>query len=436
MLTMLLPGKKFSPVALGTVMLTAVLAAAVLTAVPAAADFPSWEEVEEAKHSVAAREAQAADIEALLGKLSAEAGSLGNTAVNASADSERAAGEAEASKRAVEILAAQRAEAASEALVLTTQMGALAAQTYKTGGMDSSLLLLLDADAAVGAVDRITTLQGLSGRIGSLQAEASAAAQVLGSLEEREAAAAEVREESAARALQLASDAESAAAAADSAVRGLEEHSAVLLAQLAALRDSSVALEQERLRGLQAEKAYREQQAAREAEEAARETELRKDRDGRSPAAPPAGEPDPVIIPTTAPEVPKPRPTTPAPSAPAAPQPVPTPSPSPAPAPVDDPAGARAYAAGRLSAFGWGQDQQRCLVNLWQRESGWRTSANNSSSGAYGIPQSLPGDKMASVGADWRTNYRTQIEWGLRYISSRYGSPCAAWQHSEDKNWY
>ena len=128
MLTMLLPGKKFSPVALGTVMLTAVLAAAVLTAVPAAADFPSWEEVEEAKHSVAAREAQAADIEALLGKLSAEAGSLGNAAVSASADSERAAGEAEAGKRAVEILAAQRVEAASKARVLTTQMGALAAQ--------------------------------------------------------------------------------------------------------------------------------------------------------------------------------------------------------------------------------------------------------------------------------------------------------------------
>ena len=108
----------------------------------------------------------------------------------------------------------------------------------------------------------------------------------------------------------------------------------------------------------------------------------------------------------------------------------------PSPGPVDDPVAAQAYAAGRLAGYGWGQDQFRCLVNLWQRESGWRTSANNPYSGAYGIPQSLPGDKMASVGADWRTNYRTQIEWGLGYISSRYGSPCAAWQHSEDKGWY
>jgi hypothetical protein len=77
-----------------------------------------------------------------------------------------------------------------------------------------------------------------------------------------------------------------------------------------------------------------------------------------------------------------------------------------------------------------------CLVNLWNRESGWRWNASNRSSGAYGIPQSLPGSKMASAGADWRTNARTQVDWGLSYITGRYGTPCGAWQHSQTSGWY
>ncbi len=76
------------------------------------------------------------------------------------------------------------------------------------------------------------------------------------------------------------------------------------------------------------------------------------------------------------------------------------------------------------------------LVWLWNRESNWRWWAENPYSGAYGIPQSLPASKMASVGADYRTNAVTQITWGLIYISNRYGTPCAAWDHSEAVNWY
>lgn len=448
MLTMLLPGKKLTLVSFGSVLLTGVLAATVLTAAPAAAaDFPSWEEVEQAKHSIEAKAEQAADIEALLGELSAEAGTLGNAAVQASADHQRAAAEAETNKRALDVLAVQRAEAAGSARELSEQMGALAAQTYKTGGMDSSLLMLLDADAAAGAMERLTTLQGITGRTGNLHAEASAAANVLHSLEEREAAAVQVREESAAASLLLLADAEAAAATADAAVREQEERGAVLLAQLADLRDSSAELEEERLRGLQAEEAFRQQQAAREAEAAARDADRKRDQDqgsGRGGLTPPpvADSPGPVINPTPAPESPRPNPAPSAPQAPAppapkpAPSPAPLPAPAPGPGPVDDPAAAQAHAAGRLGSFGWGQEQQRCLVNLWQRESGWRTSALNPSSGAYGIPQSMPGNKMATAGSDWRTNYRTQIAWGLGYISNRYGSPCAAWQHSEDNNWY
>ncbi|WP_242885668.1 lytic transglycosylase domain-containing protein [Actinomadura litoris] len=77
-----------------------------------------------------------------------------------------------------------------------------------------------------------------------------------------------------------------------------------------------------------------------------------------------------------------------------------------------------------------------CLVDLWNKESHWNTHANNPTSGAYGIPQALPGSKMASAGPNWQNNATTQIKWGLGYIKGRYGSPCSAWNHSESVGWY
>jgi hypothetical protein len=94
----------------------------------------------------------------------------------------------------------------------------------------------------------------------------------------------------------------------------------------------------------------------------------------------------------------------------------------------------RAIARAQLAARGWG-DQFGCLDSLWQRESGWSVSAANAS-GAYGIPQALPGSKMASEGSDWRTNPATQIEWGLSYIRGSYGSPCGAWDFKQGHGWY
>jgi uncharacterized protein YabE (DUF348 family) len=85
---------------------------------------------------------------------------------------------------------------------------------------------------------------------------------------------------------------------------------------------------------------------------------------------------------------------------------------------------------------GYGEDQWSCLYTLWSHESGWRTVAGNSSSGAYGIPQALPATKMASYGADYLTNAQTQIAWGLDYIKGRYGSPCSAWDSWQIKGWY
>ena len=84
---------------------------------------------------------------------------------------------------------------------------------------------------------------------------------------------------------------------------------------------------------------------------------------------------------------------------------------------------------------GWSSEQFGCLDRLWTRESDWRVSAANPS-GAYGIPQALPGSKMASAGADWRTNPITQIRWGLSYIADAYGTPCAALEHSYRYNYY
>lgn len=96
----------------------------------------------------------------------------------------------------------------------------------------------------------------------------------------------------------------------------------------------------------------------------------------------------------------------------------------------------QAYAHDLVLSYGWSEYDFECLVKLWNRESSWNLNAVNKRSGACGIPQSLPCSKMKSAGADYRTNYKTQIRWGLNYIKARYGSPANAWGHSQRKGWY
>ena len=96
----------------------------------------------------------------------------------------------------------------------------------------------------------------------------------------------------------------------------------------------------------------------------------------------------------------------------------------------------QAYAEKRCFDYGWSDADFQALVKLWNKESRWNPYACNSSSGAYGIPQALPASKMAVYGTDYLTNYKTQINWGLNYIKSRYGTPTAAWNHSCSKGWY
>ncbi len=95
----------------------------------------------------------------------------------------------------------------------------------------------------------------------------------------------------------------------------------------------------------------------------------------------------------------------------------------------------RAIAQTMLAQRGW-SSQWSCLNALWNRESGWNVHARNASSGAYGIPQALPGSKMASAGPNWANDAATQIRWGLGYIGARYGGPCGAWGHSQATGWY
>jgi hypothetical protein len=102
---------------------------------------------------------------------------------------------------------------------------------------------------------------------------------------------------------------------------------------------------------------------------------------------------------------------------------------------IPDPGSAQAIALGILTARGMGNDEYSCLVSLWNRESHWSVTAENPD-GAYGIPQALPGAKMASAGSDWQTSATTQITWGLGYITGRYGTPCGAWAHSQATGWY
>lgn len=141
------------------------------------------------------------------------------------------------------------------------------------------------------------------------------------------------------------------------------------------------------------------------------------------------------------------------PAAPAAPTKAQAPARTAAPAPVPannsaaapvgaapmvgtSPAASQAFARSYLAGKGMGEAEFQCLVTLWHKESGWNFQASNPSSGAYGIPQSLPGNKMASAGADWQTNPQTQIIWGVGYITGRYGTPCGAVAAWNVKGWY
>ena len=117
-------------------------------------------------------------------------------------------------------------------------------------------------------------------------------------------------------------------------------------------------------------------------------------------------------------------------------QPQPAQSSPPSQAPPAPSGSPQQIAMGMLASYGWSSSQFSCLDSLWNQESGWNVYASNPTSGAYGIPQALPGSKMASAGPNWQSDAGTQIRWGLGYIQGLYGSPCGAWAHEQADGWY
>lgn len=348
-------------------------------------DYPTWSEVEQAKGDAAATAAEAARITGLLDSLSRDAAALGDQAVQADASAARSRSDAEAATRTAQNLDAQAAAAKEQAADTTRQAGLVTARLSRAG--DPTLALWLDGDPG-DTLERLGRMERVTGSLSTLRDKASEQLAQATALGEQATRAAQARDALAADAESKAAAAAAARDAADARVREAQTQSDTLYAQLASLNNTSA----------EVERRYREGEQQKRSYEAP-----------GNPGSPSVGSPtgtngdESDIAPDGG---------------------------------SMSPAEARAYAAGQVAARGWGSGENQCLVWLWNRESSWRWNALNPSSGAYGIPQSLPGSKMASSGADWRTNAATQINWGLGYISSRYGTPCGAWAHSEDVGWY
>jgi len=365
-----------------------VLVLLTMPAAPAfAEDYPTWDQVQAAKADVASRETEAARITAFVDELEAEAGRLGDAAVEAAATSAAAEVARAAAEARAGILRTAADAAAAEAVASSARLGRVGAVLARSGGADVTLRLFFDTDGQAGLLVGLSRAAQLANVYGGVAARAKAARADAAALSDQADVAEAERTRLAEEAADAAQAAEEAHEAAEAQVAEQQGVLDTLYAQLASLRDRTVELERQYRIGEQAA----QERAAREAAAAAAAS--RGSGGGGDSGAPPPG----VVV---------------------------------------DRAAAKAYAASRLPGYGWGSDQFRCLDLLWTRESGWRADAYNASSGAYGIPQSLPGSKMASAGADWRTNAATQIDWGLGYIDARYGSPCGAWAHSEAYNWY
>ncbi|RFA11126.1 hypothetical protein B7R54_06320 [Subtercola boreus] len=360
----------------------AVHAAAVRT------DYPSWDDVNAAKQNEATKAAEVQNITGLIGELQQQAAELGDVAVQKGNEYLNAQAALQSATQTADDSRQRADEATAKAASAKTQFAQLTVELYRSGGNQTANLFLSGSQAGT-LLDQLGTLSKLTEQSARLSSLATSTQNLATTLNSQAAIAEEARTQLADAAQQASADAQAAEQAADAEVSAQQAQSDILFAQLASLKDTTAAVEQNYQLGVQAAKDAAAAAAAKE--EAANQG----DGNGNDSSAPPAGL-------------------------------------------VSDPQGAKNYAQAQVSARGWGSDQFQCLVNLWNRESGWRLNAYNESSGAYGIPQSLPGNKMASAGADWRTNAATQVNWGLAYISGRYGNPCGAWAHSQNTNphWY
>ncbi len=357
----------------------------VLGIVPSAyaADYPTWDEVEAARNNEAATAATVANISSLLDGLQAEAARLGDTAAVLGAEAATAKSELDRITATTTALTQQSEAAAARAEASAHEAGQLAAALYRSSGGDlTTVLLVSGGNDSDDLLYRLGAISRVGGQVGDALAEAEQDRNQAQSLADQAEVARQERDRLAAAATVASEAATAAASAADAAVADQQAKLTQLYEQLASLKGTTVRLEQEYRIGLEANSGPDSGGPGAEGSY-----------DGGGGFTVPGNE-------------------------------------------VNNVAAAQAFAMAQLAAMGYGAEQGNCLVLLWNRESGWRTNAYNASSGAYGIPQSLPGSKMANYGADWRTNYETQIMWGLLYIQGRYGAPCGAWAHSEAVNWY
>lgn len=342
-----------------------------------AEDYPSQQEVDAAKHDAKKKAAEVGRIQGLLGRLEDRAAVLGAAALAAEAKASRARADLHSAEATVTDLRRRATMAADRAAADRRQAGVVTTQLYRSG--DPTITVWLSGAESRSLLYRLGALSQISASSAAMLQQAVIEERQVGALGDQAGAAKRVRDALAASAGRLAETATETREAADAQVAETERHTRTLQAQLRQLTATYVRTKDQYEQGVQAKAA-----AAAAGNGVA---------DGTIGAGPGTGSLSPD--------------------------------------------GARSYAAGRLGAYGWGSSgQSECLGYLWYRESGWRWDAYNTSSGAYGIPQSLPASKMASAGPDWRTSSGTQIEWGLGYIRARYGSPCGAWAHETSIGWY
>ncbi|NQX13581.1 hypothetical protein HQQ80_18285 [Microbacteriaceae bacterium VKM Ac-2855] len=365
-------------------------------------DYPSWTDVQNAKTNEAATAAEVDKITALLDGLRAQAAQLGDEAIQRAAEADAAALALDEATQKVSALEARASAAQADAESARTQAGRLAAQLYRNGGTDATLNLLISGQQANQLLYKLGTMSQLTAQTSRLQDAATTAANLATSLGQQAQEARTQREGLDAAAEAALETAQAAQAAADAQVAEQESRSDELYAQLASLKDTSAEVEKEYADGQAAKASYEQQLAAAQARA---EAEAAANNAAAAPAAPATttnvGQYTGVSGGLS-------------------------------------PAESQAYAATQMGSHGWGQDQMSCLIPLWNGESNWRWNALNPSSGAYGIPQSWPASKMATFGADYRTNAVTQINWGLSYIKSAYSSPCNAWAkwQARSPHWY
>ena len=337
-----------------------------------AADVPTWDEIEAARSSESATSATIATLQAVLDDLQNQAAALGDEAVARRTEADVAQAALVTATTRANALGRRADDAAARSTASATRAAQIAAALYRSGSRDLTSALLLDGSSG-DLLDRLGALDQVGGTVVDVLAGARFDLNEATALADQAALAREERDRLAAEATSRSQVARAAADAADAALAQQQATLSQAYQQLAALKNTTAELERQ----------YRIAQSD----------------DNNSGSDDGGG----FSVPGSD---------------------------------VNNPAAAQAFAFAQLAAWGFGSDQNSCLLWLWNRESGWRTNAYNASSGAYGIPQSLPGSKMGNYAADWRTNYETQVMWGLLYIDGRYGSPCSAWAHSQSTGWY